>query len=394
MMAAASTYPDPTVVRLLIEKGADVRARDENGRSALDWALAQGETPVARLLRASGAPATATSVPAPAPVARPRTVSDAIERAVARLQPGSPVFFEQTKCISCHHQSLPAIVVRLASARGIAVDRKLAGHPTEATLSSWDATREQWLIGNPAAGGFVVNVTYGLWALAEEGIAPNRTTDAAAHLLAAVQHRDGSWSIPVGQSGGGIRPPLGTASAIPATALAIRGLRVYSSPGMRGSVTARLARALTFLRNAAPGDTQDESFKLLGLIWSEAPRVEIDRQAQRLTALQRSGGEWSQLPTMNADAYATGQALYALRASGLPATSAAYQKGVGYLLRTQLEDGTWYVRSRGFGFQPYFETGFPHGKDQFISSAATSWAAIALTYAVQQPRLAALALRK
>ena len=51
-------------------------------------------------------------------------------------------------------------------------------------------------------------------------------------------------------------------------------------------------------------------------------------------------------------------------------------------------------RSRGFGFQPYFETGFPHGKDQFISSAATSWAAIALTYVVQQPRLAALDLRK
>jgi hypothetical protein len=49
-------------------------------------------------------------------------------------------------------------------------------------------------------------------------------------------------------------------------------------------------------------------------------------------------------------------------------------------LRTQLEDGTWLVRSRGFGFQPYFETGFPHGRDQFLSTAATSWAAIALAF--------------
>ena len=54
--------------------------------------------------------------------------------------------------------------------------------------------------------------------------------------------------------------------------------------------------------------------------------------------------------------------------------------GGGYLLETQLEDGTWFVRSRGFAFQPYFDTGFPHGRNQFISAAATSWAAIALAY--------------
>jgi hypothetical protein len=85
---------------------------------------------------------------------------------------------------------------------------------------------------------------------------------------------------------------------------------------------------------------------------------------------------------MSADAYATGQALYALNAAGVSPRSAAFQKGVAYLLRTQLDDGTWFVRSRGFGFQPYFETGFPHGRDQFISAAATSWAVMALAYAL------------
>jgi hypothetical protein len=83
---------------------------------------------------------------------------------------------------------------------------------------------------------------------------------------------------------------------------------------------------------------------------------------------------------MAPDAFATGLALYALHTSGLPAQSAAYRAGADYLLRTQLEDGTWRVRSRAIGFQPYFETGFPHGRDQFISAAATSWAAIALAY--------------
>ena len=72
--------------------------------------------------------------------------------------------------------------------------------------------------------------------------------------------------------------------------------------------------------------------------------------------------------------------LYALQASGMSPKNGVYEKGVAYLLRTQLEDGTWFVRSRAFGFQPYFESGFPHGTDQFISVSATAWAAIALAF--------------
>ena len=51
---------------------------------------------------------------------------------------------------------------------------------------------------------------------------------------------------------------------------------------------------------------------------------------------------------------------------------------LSYLLATQRPDGTWYVRSRSRPFQIYFESGFPHGKDQFISMAASGWATTAL----------------
>jgi len=50
-------------------------------------------------------------------------------------------------------------------------------------------------------------------------------------------------------------------------------------------------------------------------------------------------------------------------------------------LKTQLEDGSWFVQSRSFPIQKYFESGFPHGRNQFISAAATSWATIALVSA-------------
>ncbi|MCA9048735.1 MAG: hypothetical protein KDA89_08400, partial [Planctomycetaceae bacterium] len=51
---------------------------------------------------------------------------------------------------------------------------------------------------------------------------------------------------------------------------------------------------------------------------------------------------------------------------------------VQFLLNTQCEDGSWHVVTRAEGFQPYYESGFPHGEDQFISIAASAWAVIAL----------------
>jgi len=61
----------------------------------------------------------------------------------------------------------------------------------------------------------------------------------------------------------------------------------------------------------------------------------------------------------------------------------AYRRGVEYLLKSQLADGSWFVRTRALGFQPYFETGFPHGVNQSISAAGTGWATMALILSAQ-----------
>jgi hypothetical protein len=264
--------------------------------------------------------------------------------------------------------------VKLADSKGVKTDRTLASHPTQATLAVWARRRENMMLGNCSILGFLGNVTYGLFALAEEGVAPNPETDAVTSCLIGLQRPDGSWE------GGDTRPPLGGRNPFVYTSLAVRGLRMYSPPGRREETAARITRAREFLRTAAADDTQAEAFKLLGLVWADGSRTDISRQVKRLLALQRRDGGWSQLPTMAADAYATGQALYALRVAGVASSSDSYRKGAQYLLRTQLEDGTWYVRSRAIGFQPYVDSGFPHGPDQFISAAATSWAVIALSY--------------
>jgi len=100
---------------------------------------------------------------------------------------------------------------------------------------------------------------------------------------------------------------------------------------------------------------------------------------QELIRSQREDGGWGQTTDMASDAYATGTALVALHQAGGMATSdPVYQRGMLWLVQNQLEDGSWLVQSRSKPFQPYYESGFPHEKNQFISIAASGWATTAL----------------
>jgi ankyrin repeat protein len=377
MMAAGSDRAGQAALQFLIDQGGDVNAADADGRTALDWALTRGETGDAALLRAAGAHTNAAPPAAPVSIASPRTVADAIEKAVARLQPADIGFSAGAKCNSCHNQILPGIAVALAKRRGIKVDDSLENHSIQLTQETWTTLREEVLLGDTyTGGGRQASISYGLLELSERHEPATPITDAMLLGLANNQLPDGSW-----EGNFDSRPPLDR-TPIVATALAIRNLRDYAPRGRRDEMETRIARARQFLRHAKPGDTQDTAFRLLGLIWSGCDGREIASARTSLLALQREDGGWAQTAAMTSDAYATGQALYALHAAGMPAAEGAYRKGTAYLLRNQLEDGTWFVPSRAFGFQKYFETGFPHGRSQFISAAATSWAVIGLSYAL------------
>jgi hypothetical protein len=117
------------------------------------------------------------------------------------------------------------------------------------------------------------------------------------------------------------------------------------------------------------------------------PAEEVNRFARELLEGQDAGGGWAQTPGMKPDAYATGSALVALHEVGhVSRQNPAWRRGVDFLLRTQNPDGSWHVESRAKPLQPYFESGFPHGRDQFISAFATGWATDALLMALAQER--------
>ena len=193
LMMAAATTSDPAMVRLLIERGAAVGTRDDAGNTALDWALTLGETEAHDVLRKAGAISMARPASRPLAVLHQRSARAAVEVAIERLQAADLGFTNKTRCISCHNQSLPAVAVKRAASKGATINRALSSHPTAATLAMWGRSRENMLVGNCSILGFLGNVTYGLFGLAEEAVAPTPETDAVTTCLSGLQKPDGSW---------------------------------------------------------------------------------------------------------------------------------------------------------------------------------------------------------
>jgi ankyrin repeat protein len=373
-LIAATVYEfqDPALVQALLSKGAAIDALDESGRTALDWALLQGDTEIVKLLRGAGAHAMAAAPASPAPVATPLTPRAAVEKAVALLEPTEKGFFAQSGgCISCHNVTLPAFATHRALTRKFNVKPEGLDYANRATIATWTPDEENLATGASSVGGLVANVGYGLAIMAETGYKPTFVTDAGALALLRLQLSNGSWEIP------DIRPPLGGRQPLEMTALTIRALKAYTPAGLAADRDAAIKRATDFILKSSPRTSLDQTHSIFGLHWAGLPVASLAPYRDKLLASQREDGGWSSLPTLGSEAFATGEALYALELAGAK-SSPAYKRGVDYLLRTQMPDGSWYMRARGLAFQPYQETGFPYGHDQFISSAATSWAAIAL----------------
>jgi hypothetical protein len=163
-----------------------------------------------------------------------------------------------------------------------------------------------------------------------------------------------------------------------ATAWAARALQLYPPAGREREADVALERARSWLAAQKLRTLNDRVFQLLGIAWTNETVERLRSLAEPMIAAQNPDGSWSQFRTLEGDAWATGTALFALHKAGIPTSHPAYQRGVAFLLRTQFDDGSWWVRSRTIPVQPHFDGKFPHGKDQWISAAGTAWAMIAL----------------
>ena len=138
-------------------------------------------------------------------------------------------------------------------------------------------------------------------------------------------------------------------------------------------------RARAWLLQAKPATIVEQADRLLALWLTDAPKATQQTAAKQLLAEQRKDGGWAQSQWLESDAYGTSAVMVALVKTGnLTAAAEPWQRAKTYLLNTQFPDGSWYVRSRAVKLQPYFESGFPFGHDQWISNSATGYALAAL----------------
>jgi hypothetical protein len=224
-----------------------------------------------------------------------------------------------------------------------------------------------------AAGGAPQAELYDAMAMKPAGVPANVSTDALVYYLMSTQQADGYWHRPASPN----RAPIQDGD-LSRTAQAVYALAMYATPARKAEISSSLARAVAWIARQTPASTEERVMQLLALQWTGQPPAANDARVRALLAQQRPDGGWPQTPNLASDAYGTGQALYALSQLGLPATNAAMAKGIAFLLRTQHDDGTWHATTRAMPIQPYFESGFPYGRDQWISFSATAWADMAL----------------
>jgi ankyrin repeat protein len=379
MMAAAADGSSPALITELVRLGVNpgesiTNLHVEHGfgktETPLDWAARHGSTDVTLLLTKlspQARPPDEVTQPALLGATSP---AQAITTALPLLYEGGREFFQRSGCASCHHNALPAIAFSLARSHGIPVDAERARRNYLQSVAYLSGNTERFLQNIRIPGGDTA-ASFLTWGLTADEHPRDRLTDAVVHHLAGEQSLDGGWRLR------SHRPPMESSRVTP-TALSIRVLRSYTIPGRQQELDGRVRAAINWLAAYAPRTGEEHSMRLLGLVWGDAPSRTIATAAGALLRDQRPDGGWGQLPTLPSDAYATGQALFALStARQLPRD--ASDKGVRFLLRTQRSDGSWHVHSRSYPVLPrYFATGFPHGRDQWISSAGTSWACIGL----------------
>jgi ankyrin repeat protein len=367
MLAVGTDRYDRRTVNLLSAHGADQHPTNHDGETALDWAYKFSDPQVIRSLGGT-----------PKDLAKPARLSDdlpdtrtAIQRSIHLLESASGQFFKKSGCVACHEQPPAEFAAAAARAKGIPVDEKAS---RERILQIASTINPVALEGAAALGGADGNL-YSVETLVRAGYAPNRLTDFLAANLAASQGGDGGWHLP-----GYSRSPLQD-SDFSRTAMAIRALKTYGTPGRAVEMKQRMEHGKQWLMRAEPVILEDMDMRLVGAAAAGASAAELRKLAAPILALQRADGGWAQRQAFPSDAYATGMTIWALNEAGVMRPDA---RAVKFLLGTQSSDGSWHVASRATKFQQYFESGFPYAQDQWISTMATGWATSALALSLQR----------
>ena len=365
MRSVSSELATADTVRLLLERGANANAESTEGERPLDWAIYRGDRAKIAILETYGA--TRGQGPRHERQSHPRGPAATAIRALgrskrfaasqvrARCTSGASVY------LSSHHGARTKRP-RSRRSRGIPVSRRSRAQESrrESSPCCGEDGRAGPMQGRQLVpGGVALTVGYGLMALAAERYPLDSMIASHIHWTLASQMPDGSWL------GNGVNRPPVESSTVSHTAIAARGLTLYPIPARKPEFDRALRRASEWLVKADAPTAEDRAMKLMGLVWTKAPKVAVEAAIHAIVRQQATRGGWSQLPELEPDAYATGLALVASSLSGMRSERRAYRKGIGFFWprSTPRNRGSSYARVPGAAllerFPFYRISGFP-----------------------------------
>src|SRR5262249_33901479 len=247
---------------------------------------------------------------------------------------------EKHNCASCHHAALVVWAMREAKNRGHSVNEPVLAEMTKWVAESGDGKTG---VARPAGVPKALNAK-AVWfalALGADSKRDDVSQKGLNRLLTTVmedQTENGSWA-----SWPETRPPIFGNSDESMTAIATLSLAASGDD----KANAVREKGLKWLAETKTDD-DPESVAMRLVLWTRVgrPARESESLVQRIKERQNADGGWSQAKDMASDAWATGQALYALAYSGIKPDDPFIARAHAFLVKTQREDGSWPMTSR------------------------------------------------
>jgi hypothetical protein len=293
-----------------------------------------------------------------------------IERSLPFLEKGAVEWMQTKKCATCHHVPMMLWTHYEARRGGFAVNEKAMQELESQALAHYLGHPELTPTGQDTGfmekklGPGTVYLSLALQANPSPGDEAVKALEKLRGNFVARQNEDGSWTTKVNQ------PPLVDGH----DAMTMLILAALGSDNLSETTRQSRDRAVGWLRGIpAREESQPLVLRLLVAVQS-GDKDEISRNVELLRSKQQDDGGWKQVASHGTDALATGQALYALGAAGVPADDAAVRRARGFLSSTQAEDGSWLVHTRN-----------PNGHDPIVSYYGTGWATLGLLRTLPPP---------
>ncbi|MDZ4858382.1 MAG: prenyltransferase/squalene oxidase repeat-containing protein [Candidatus Hydrogenedentes bacterium] len=283
----------------------------------------------------------------------------AIEKGILFVQNEGLRWKKEYDCASCHHVPMAIWTLNEAKSFGFTINEVAL---TE--MTHWVLTEDDQGKIIPADGRNQVTLAAAYTTLGVTAGNANPALKAMTDHLVSQQGEDGSWTcLPEG-----IKPIL--ADSVAGSLLTQIALRSAAFPELEPAI----AKADAWLSaQPVPDDAQRRALILLLAARKGAEPAALVPLMDAIVDHQNPDGGWSQAPEMPSDAYATGQALYALASARCGNRHPASARAIAFLLQTQREDGSWPMTSR-----PNETNGKPAINLTPITCAGSAWAVLGM----------------